>query len=1117
MRRMKYRLNIISVLLILSTSTGVLHSCIKEIELIDSTKDELGFTVRINNETTKASSTIQLSGEAGVIGYLYNQWPSAEGISNLKPWEKLSQEIYTFDGDQLKCENTLIKWSEAKAGGDTLKIYAYSPASDENMTVSYGSEGSYTIPSLTYTVPQNISQQKDIVTAVTEVKTKDNNKKIPLTFDHILTGVKFKAGFDCKVNSITINNVASTGIYEIGSGWSEISEQQSYQISFAQAKSVNADEMITIDSTDNVVFMIPQSFDTESTASITLSYDNGKELTTSLAGRTWESGRMITYTLYEKTENIENKSDTLYFDLAAGPFTIKDGKYTGSVYVNCGAKTTFTDFHKENYRYYIYQSTKANKNKYGWEGKRGSSKHRKPVYTPVKYKNKLWRDWITNNTDVEGVISAWSNENYDVAKAVGRDSTGNYITINGQANQKYHIIIDNLYSSTQHIYGEEAKAGIRFTPGNNDCELTVNIVGDNRFGCIRYWNGGMKLSENNSNNKLIFEGTGSLTVADVIDTIATVEKVTGHWGNHFNSAIGATDHGPKGSEGIVINGGVIFAGTTAAENSSAIGGGGNGVGVITINGGTVTAVAHTTGTAIGGGIGFSSAGGPGYVTITGGNVYAYNLENPHGIPSAAIGGAGSSSSSGNVGYVNITGGNVYALSVGGTAIGGGSSKSNNGGEGNVTITGGTVIAKSIAGVIEGSNTAGAGIGGGTGGSSGNGGKATVNISGNPIIRTGSIGGGKTNKTEGGYIGTATISIDGGDIQGQFVMAAGALEKPSFAMKSGLIRNSDIEDDVYIHIQDNGGAVYLEDGSFTMEGGEIRQCYAEKGGAIYVKGKENTTFKMTGGKISECSSKTDGGAVYLEGGKVMVSGGEVSYNLAKHGNGGGFCIVGGNFIMDENCNAVIKENAAFSKSTSGGKGGGLYVTSLGSDVKVDILSGSIISNSSDRVGGGICVDMSGHESASATVTVGQKNGANENPKISENHSIILGGGLYAQGPKAGIIINSGQIIGNTISGYASNPDVANEKGMVTLNGGHVTSVTVTYNNNGKYYNEKEETAEQKIVKSTNNTMVVPVNFEKLGYTLNGWNTRPDGKGKTYTEGTVMNLDSDITLYAQWEMD
>ena len=159
-------------------------------------------------------------------------------------------------------------------------------------------------------------------------------------------------------------------------------------------------------------------------------------------------------------------------------------------------------------------------------------------------------------------------------------------------------------------------------------------------------------------------------------------------------------------------------------------------------------------------------------------------------------------------------------------------------------------------------------------------------------------------------------------------------------------------------------------------------------------------------------------------------------------------------------------------------------------------------------------MTGNETSTANVTVGKTGGGDENPLISDNHTIVMGGGLYAKGIKAGITINSGKIALNTISGYVSNPDVANEGGMVTLNGGDVTHVTVTYNNNGAFYGTEVETAQQKIVTSTNSTMIVPVRFEKLGYEHSGWNTRPDGKGITYTEGQIMNLSSDLTLYAQW---
>jgi hypothetical protein len=507
-------------------------------------------------------------------------------------------------------------------------------------------------------------------------------------------------------------------------------------------------------------------------------------------------------------------------------------------------------------------------------------------------------------------------------------------------------------------------------------------------------------------------------------------------------------------------------------------------------------------------MGHTANGGPGEVHITGGNVYAYNFANIWNIASSAIGGGGSMGQIGSAGTVNISGGYIYAYSALGTAIGGGSSSSKQGGNATINITGGYIVAKS-------NNSVANGIGGGTGGTDAgvNGGTAKVTIGGNPIIRTGSIGGGKTNNASG-HIGSADINISGGDIQAQFVMAAGAGVPPTFNMSGGLIRNSDTDDTEYLHVQKNGGAVYLEEGSFTMSAGEIRQCYAERGGAIYIKGSPSTTFNMTGGKITECVAKNDGGAVYLEGGMVTFSGGELSHNLAGRGNGGGFCIVGGNFSMPEGGTASIIENAAFSDNTIGGKGGGLYVTSAGSDVTVDIISGNIINNSSDKVGGGISVDMTGNETSSANVTVGKTDGGNLNPLISDNHTIVMGGGLYAKGIKAGITINSGKIALNTISGYVSNPDVANEGGMVTLNGGDVTHVTVTYNNNGAFYGTEVETAQQKIVTSTNSTMIVPVRFEKLGYEHSGWNTRPDGKGITYTEGQIMNLSSDLTLYAQW---
>ena len=1100
---------------VMLVTAAIAVSCVKIME--ENRQQECGyiaFNARLSSELTKGSPVTSLSGKAGIIGYVYDSWPkSEEQIKNMSPWEMLDNEIFSFDGDRLAAPGKLIRWKEAEAEGSMLKVYAYAPAADDAMEVSYGTTGSFSLPSIYYTVPTDISKQTDIIAAVAEVNT-DFNKNIPLTFDHILTAIQFKAGFDCKVEEIAVMGASSSGTYAMGSGWKDQSDPETYTISFGEGKTISAGKMITDEAAGNVIFMIPQTFTESSTASIRLTYDGGKTLTTQLKGITWEAGRMITYTLHKDTGNT---SDYIYFDLAAGNISITGGgNYTGYVFAEDGStKITVQNKHSDSNRYYVYQSASSNRT--------GGSR---PEYPRVQYNEQMsWAEFITNGGKplgesleqgfVEKVIEAWDNKEGTIGavRKAGREHTSNYIHVSGAL--KCNLTIDNIYTRyTPPGSNSRTTGSIGFEPSGNDSKLTLTLVGDSRLTCIHYKNGARGKAANKDNhNELIIDGLGSLTVADA-DYVKTSSG--GYYTNHYNAAIGSADHPSAtgdNSWGIVINNGVVFAGTTKAENSSAIGGGGNGTGMITINGGSVTAVATTTGTAIGGGIGYGEAGGEGYVNINGGNVYAYNFANGDNIPSAAIGGAGSRDSSGNTGAVNITGGNIYAQTALGTAIGGGSSKTKKGGNAEVNISGGSVIAKSLP--VSETLKAGAGIGGGTGGSenSMNGGSATVTITGNSIIRTGSIGGGKTNSTSG-RIGSATIDISGGDIQAQFVMAAGAEIKPSFTMTGGLIRNSDTEDDEYAHIQDNGGAVYLEDGTFKMSGGEIRRCSALKGGAIYIKGTASTEFEMTGGKITECASKMDGGAVYLEGGVVTLAGGEVSHNLANNGNGGGFCIVGGNFSMPAGGDAIVYENAAFSQSSTGGKGGGLYVTSTGSPVEVGIISGTITENSSDRLGGGIAVDMAGNDAAAATVTVGTAGGGEGNPSISSNHTIIMGGGLYANGAKANITINSGKIKGNTISGYVSNPDVANEGGMVTLNGGDVTHVVVTYNNNGSYLGQAVKKATQKIVTATNSTMAVPEEFTLLGYKLEGWNTRPDGKGTDYIEGQTMNLSANLTLYAQW---
>ncbi len=1085
-----------------------------------------------DDPNTKVSplTLLQDAGDVGVVGFLGTKNDNGVCSWGNIPINSLNNVKYTFDGDQLSTESPVL-WSSI--GADSLSLYAFAPQ-------SIASEVTYTnnAASFTYTADTDVTKQKDIIAASRTVKS-GYNSPVHLDFNHALVAICFKTEL-ADVKSVTVSNVYNKGIYTIGKGWTvDETSKLSYTVSGSD-----------ISDAKNTLMLIPQTLPED--AEIILEFNDNTTISTSIAGKEWKPGKMITYSLKKKGER-----PVAYFDLAAGNVILGSEKFSGAIY--CKGEKENKEYILTDYTngldVYVYQSTSSNKGSTGDVD--GNGTITLPVYKPVEYKGRPWSEYITNNTSVEAVIEAWDNwegavgadapdgvetestveKGYPNGKGAagavrnaGREGTKYRIHVAALNDIAFKLTIDNIYSTYQQHSNSRSSGGIAFLPGTG-CKMKLNIVGDNRVGCVHILN-----SSSDNNNKLMFEGSGSLTVADVDyykksanDAGDCGDYNPGYYSNWWCSAIGGNDS--RGTcYGIEINSGVIFAGTTKAENCTAIGAGGNDTGEITINGGTVTAVSTTTGTAIGGGIGFHSAGGTGYVTITGGNIYAYNFGNRWNIPSSAIGGAGSSASTGASGTVTITGGNVYAQSTIGTAIGGGSSQTKSGGNAIVTISGGKVVAKSLPGLDSNGNIsiqAGAGIGGGTGASGGNkedgtynGGTAEIKIKGNAILRTGSIGGGLTSDGDG-KIGSADIEIssEGGipDIQAQFVMAKGSDVAPKFVMKGGKIRNSNTADDEYHHIKSYGGAVYMERGRFSMSGGSIENCRAEKGGAVYILGDSDTEFLLDGGTIKSCVSEQGGGAVYLEGGKVTVSKGTIVGNVVRNGNGGGVSIMDGNFSMT---GGSISKNSSFSIDGSSGKGGGVYVSSDG-DVIVDLLSGEIIGNTSALLGGGICVEMPDKAGATADIVVGTKDvPSNEFPKVTDNLTLLQGGGLYVSGKKSNMVIHSGTILGNSTSGYVANPNVVNEGGSVTLlSETATTSVKVTFNGNDG--TDSPVTENHLIVSATNSIIKTTGVYERAGYNLVGWHTRSDGddfKGKFFPiqDGVVtVNVESDLILYAVWK--
>lgn len=140
-----------------------------------------------------------------------------------------------------------------------IAVYAYYPYSDANFVLSStATDTGY--PTYTYTVPDNVAQQKDIMTAnMTDIRC-DGSEVVDIVFEHRLTDftmqVENYTGNDIRINSITVKNLKYTGTLN-GSQWTLGNSRKDFTLS------VNATvtPTHTLDATGetNHFLMLPQT------------------------------------------------------------------------------------------------------------------------------------------------------------------------------------------------------------------------------------------------------------------------------------------------------------------------------------------------------------------------------------------------------------------------------------------------------------------------------------------------------------------------------------------------------------------------------------------------------------------------------------------------------------------------------------------------------------------------------------------------------------------------------------------------------------------------------------------------------------------------------------------
>lgn len=1074
---------------------------------LESYVEEWPLTAK-ESASTRVAPTSSLGGlTAGLLGYTY-----AAGVTDLStlttPWASMNDADYTFTaGKYALTSATPVMWNTIPAASDSLRVYAYTPKSfvGTNATLQKSSG----IPTITYTVPNDgeiadYTEQQDLLSAVSSVH-KNYKDSIPMTFKHALTGIQFKLGFAATVKSIRISGVYKKGTYKLGdfsnSAWTPVTTEtpdndvDTYTISFgAEGTAFAAGDMITGEGSTlgaaSTLMLIPQTLPDGATVSLVYIDGSNHTISASIKGNTWQPNKLITYTIYK-----EEAPSYIYFDLAAGNVSISSSSYTGAVYINgTTTKQTVSGTHNSSNKYYVYQSS-TEASSAGYYGNTGflngvnivSGKFDgKPIdgndvtlpnYQELRTSDNgttwvlggssgiTWREYITNHKQSEDLIEFWENANHPIKTTQLRTGTENQISVSSGV---VDITIDNVWCS-----GNYSKP---FTfHGSN----TLRLKGDNFVAKVVASSGGyFYITSFNGDGS----EEGSLTVTPVTKTFSSSVP-------HPQCAIQFANSSTP--DKMDIKGGTIYAATTLARDrayrwtSGGICPSSAGTGNLLISGGTVTAVAHSLGAAIGGGGGMIGQAAQGNIIISGGRTYAYQLGyttntlkdytnsgdrsitgvyQDYTFPVATTAIGGGSTMSGNPTadasektVVKIIGdAYVYAESVGGVAIGGGSSGGLRGGNAEVQIgeTGNpTVIAKSVSGYIsnplpDGQSTfveAGTAIGGGNGGDENHkvinaewksypsdvadGGFGKVVISGGRVY-TGSIGGGNAGTVGTApditrrKLGSADITVSGGTIQGQFVMQAQSSSTdptPVFNMNGGTIDNS---------------GLLVSDGFYKVK---------NEGGAVYIgAGAYPGTFTMTGGTIQN-SSAALGGAVYMGDGTFNMSGGTIENSSAPSGgavyiaSGGvgtpSFSMSGsakiqrstaisgqGGALYMEAGNVTIEGSANINNCSSTSDGGAIYVASG----TMNMNNGTIYKNRTSTGNGGAISLMGG------TVTM-------SGGTISSNTSELKGGGVYIN--NGTFTMSDGSITGNAAKQEGGGVAVSSANNLtIGITGGSITANT-----------------------------------------------------------------------------
>ena len=269
-----------------------LAGCAENSSILDNGGNlQLGFSVSTYGWSNSSDQNIP-SRAAPISGTTFDISKSFNVIADVNKGGNWSTEINNETASYSRTNNI---WQTSAThywpgSGSTVNFYAYYPTSIlNNITHTAGSA-----PVLSYTVPDNATDQIDILASSKTGVAGDSYNQTPVDFKHIFAAIQFSVGSNGMpsgtITGVALNNIQYKGTYSLDGTWIPNTTDKK---SFSQTVSIPTNAGTVITSGTTTFMMMPQTL---SNASITVTYSNKGTLTKTISG-TWEAGKTYTYNL----------------------------------------------------------------------------------------------------------------------------------------------------------------------------------------------------------------------------------------------------------------------------------------------------------------------------------------------------------------------------------------------------------------------------------------------------------------------------------------------------------------------------------------------------------------------------------------------------------------------------------------------------------------------------------------------------------------------------------------------------------------------------------------------------------------------------------------------------